>query len=226
MDAVIASSPARPVSGVEGIEGTVHVVRHGEVHNPDKVLYGRLPGFHLSARGIAQAELMATMLAERDVGWLASSPLERAVETAAALAEATRLKTHEDERLIEAANRFQGQFVAGGGRAILRPANWPLLRNPMRPSWGEPYVEIAARMLAAVINAVRAAGGREAVCVTHQLPVVALRRLVEGRQLWHNPRHRQCALASVTTLSFTGGTVAVEYREPAGASPRDAVPGA
>ena len=30
---------------------TIHFVRHGEVHNPDHILYERLPGFHLSDRG-------------------------------------------------------------------------------------------------------------------------------------------------------------------------------
>ncbi|MEP6851141.1 MAG: histidine phosphatase family protein [bacterium] len=226
MDAAIVSSPARTMAGVEGVEGTVHVIRHGEVYNPQKVLYGRLPGFHLSERGVEQARWIADLLGDGGIVSLVSSPLERALETAAPLAEATGLAVAPDERLIEAGNRLEGQLVAGGGRHLLRPANLYLFRNPMRPSWGEPYTQIALRMLDAVTDAVRAAEGQPAVCVTHQLPVVVLRRLVEGRRLWHDPRSRQCALASVTTLTFSEGTVAVEYREPAGSPSPGAVAGA
>ena len=205
----------------------VHVVRHGEVYNPDKILYGRLPGFHLSELGIAQAEMTAKYLAGRDLGYLVSSPMERAIETATPLAALTGLEIHRDERLTEAANHFQGKQVAGGGRRVFRPDNWFHLRNPTTPSWGEPYTKVANRMLAAVLDARDAAAGREAVCVTHQLPVVALRRLVAGQRLWHDPRKRQCSLASVTTLTFDRDQVVhVDYAEPAGTTPTGAVPGA
>lgn len=218
-------SPAA-VPGAEGVTGVVHVVRHGEVHNPDKVLYGRLPGFDLSALGREQAVKAAEFLTGRDLGYLVCSPLQRAVQTSTPIAELTGLEIHLDERLIEAANKFEGQQVAGGSAHILAPRNWKLLRNPFTPSWGEPYVEIAARMLAAVKDAIDAADGHEVVCVTHQLPVVELRRYVEGHRLWHNPKRRECSLASVTTITFDDGMAAVDYREPAGATPKGAVPGA
>lgn len=205
----------------------VHVVRHGEVYNPEKVLYGRLPGYRLSGLGIDQAALTAAFLAERDISYLAASPLERAQQTARPIAETFGLEIRTDERLIEAGNRFEGQRVAGGAKRIFAPQNWPLLWNPLRPSWGEPYRDIAQRMVGAVCAAAAATGGREAVCVTHQLPVVALRRFVNGEHLWHDPRDRQCALASVTTFAVEGATMAyVDYAEPAGATPRDAVAGA
>jgi broad specificity phosphatase PhoE len=264
----------------------VHVIRHGEVYNPDKVLYGRLPGFRLSEFGAAQAEKTAAALEGRDITYLVSSPLERAIQTATPLAEALGLPIERDERLIEAANRFEGQRVAGGTSRIAAPSNWRLLYNPLRPSWGEPYGEIAARVRAAVVDAAaaaraagdgaaraagdgaaraagdgaaRAAGdgaaqadrgnaaegaahravgraaqgltaeadGPEAVCVTHQLPVVALRRLVLGQRLWHDPRQRQCSLASVTTFAVEGDDVRFySYAEPAGATPAGYVGGA
>jgi broad specificity phosphatase PhoE len=215
------------VPGADGVTGIVHVVRHGEVYNPDKVLYGRLPGFRLSDHGIEQAGLTARFLADRDLGYLVSSPLERAIQTTTPLSELTGLEIHQDERLIEAANKFEGQHVAGGSRKIASPKNWPLLVNPMKPSWGEPYLEIAQRMVGAVTAAIAAADGHDAVCVTHQLPVEALRRYVTGQRLWHNPKQRQCALASVTTLTFDHGDVIdVAYNEPAGATDKGAVPGA
>ena len=206
---------------------TVHLLRHGEVHNPGKILYGRLPGFRLSTTGEAMALAAAEWFTGRDITHLVSSPLERAQQTAAPLAEALSLPVAIDDRLIEAGNAFEGLAVAGGAGVFRAPGNWWKLRNPFRPSWGEPYVEIAARMLAAAEAARDAARGHEAVLVSHQLPIWTLRLHVEGRRYAHDPRRRQCALASVTSLTYDGDRVSgVGYAEPAGATDPDAVPGA
>lgn len=195
----------------------VHVVRHGEVHNPERILYGRLPGFGLSARGQRQALIVAEALGGHDITHVVASPLQRARETAAPLAAAHRLDVDTDERLIEAANLFEGLRVSVGDGALRRPEHWSKLRNPFRPSWGEPYVEIARRMLAAVYRARAEAEGHEAVCVSHQLPVWTLRRFLEAKPLWHDPRRRQCSLASVTSLVFDDDQLAdIIYSEPAG----------
>jgi broad specificity phosphatase PhoE len=206
---------------------TVHLLRHGEVHNPGKILYGRLPGFRLSTTGEAMALAAAEWFTGRDITHLVSSPLERAQQTAAPVAEALSLPVALDDRLIEAGNAFEGLAVAGGAGVFRAPGNWWKLRNPFRPSWGEPYVEIAARMLAAVEAARDAARGHEAVLVSHQLPIWTLRLHVEGRRYVHDPRRRQCALASVTSVTYDGDHVTgVGYAEPAGATDPDAVPGA
>ena len=198
----------------------VHLLRHGEVHNPDRVLYGRLPGFRLSALGEKQAQLAADWLAQRDLGYLVSSPLERARQTAEPLAAATGLDVAVDERLIEAANHLEGRHVAGGKGLFSDPANWKYYRNPFRPSWGEPYAQVAARVLAAASAARDAAGVREAVCITHQLPIVCARRAAEGRRLFHDPRRRQCSLASVTSFTFDGDEIVrIDYAEPAASLP-------
>jgi broad specificity phosphatase PhoE len=205
----------------------VHLLRHGEVHNPAKVLYGRLPGYRLSTTGEAMALAAAEWFTGKDVTHLVSSPLERAQQTAAPVAEALSLPVEVDERLIEAANAFEGRTLAGGVGVFRAPGNWWKLRNPFRPSWGEPYVEIAARMLAAVEAARDAARGSEAVLVSHQLPIWTVRLHVEGRRYVHDPRRRQCGLASVTSLTYDGDRVTgVGYAEPAGATDPDAVPGA
>jgi broad specificity phosphatase PhoE len=197
----------------------VHLLRHGKVHNPEGVLYGRLPGFSLSERGQAQALRVAQHLAENDIVCVVSSPLERALQTADPLASSHRLDVATDENLIEAANEFEGQRVSIGRGALADPRRWPKLANPFQPSWGEPYLQVAHRMLAAVHAARAAAGGHEAVCVSHQLPIWSLRRFVEGKRLWHDPRRRECALASLTSLEFTGERlVSVSYTQPAGAS--------
>jgi broad specificity phosphatase PhoE len=204
----------------------VHLLRHGEVSNPTGVLYGRLPGFHLSEDGLLMAKAAAGFLAGRDVAVLLSSPMERALETAAPLAAQFGLQARVDERLIEPWNHFEGTTFGVGDGALSKPSHWRYLLNPFRPSWGEPYASVAARMRAAMADAARAARGREAVCVSHQLPIWVARRAAEGRHLWHHPGHRQCALASVTSFTYHGDTISgVSYAEPAGAGRRQ-VPGA
>ncbi|MCQ8834094.1 histidine phosphatase family protein [Streptomyces malaysiensis] len=199
----------------------VHVMRHGEVHNPEGVLYGRLPGYHLSDLGRRMADRVAEHLADRDITYVVASPLERAQETAAPIAKAHGLDVATDERLIEAANVFQGKTFGVGDGALRKPGNWRHLANPFRPSWGEPYVDQVVRMMAALGRARDAARGHEAVCVSHQLPIWIVRSFVERRRLWHDPRRRQCTLASLTSFTFRGDRiVSVGYSEPA----RDLVP--
>jgi broad specificity phosphatase PhoE len=211
--------PAGSDSSGDSPRTTVHFLRHGEVFNPDKVLYGRLPGFRLSVAGVEMAEQAARFLKDRDVSYLVASPLQRAQETAAPIAAQFGLDLATDERLIEAGNAFEGKKVVGDGGVLKHPKSWPLFRNPFTPSWGEPYVQIAQRMYAAAVSARDHASGHEAVCVSHQLPIVCLRRYAEGRRLWHDPRSRQCSLASLTSLTFQGEQlVRVDYAEPAGTS--------
>jgi broad specificity phosphatase PhoE len=194
----------------------VHLLRHGEVDNPTGVIYGRLPGYHLSANGRAMAEAAADYFAERPVVALFSSPMERAQETARPVAERLGLPIVIDDRLIEAWNHFEGLKFGVGDGSLRHPGHWPHLTNPFRPSWGESYREVAARMLAAMETAREAAAGQEAVCVTHQLPVWIARRAAEGRHLWHNPATREAALGSVTSFTYTGDRVAaVSYAVPA-----------
>jgi broad specificity phosphatase PhoE len=196
---------------------TVHLVRHGEVENPHGILYGRIPGYGLSEDGRVMAKAAADFLAPRDVTVLRSSPLERALETAEPLATQLGLPPTVDDRLIEPWNHFEGKNFGVGDGSLLQPQHWYYLRNPFRPSWGEPYRDVLARMLAAVSDAARQAHGHEAVCVSHQLPIWITRRAAEGRPLWHDPRRRQCALGSITSLSYRAGRLAgVSYFEPSG----------
>jgi broad specificity phosphatase PhoE len=199
-----------------GVKTTVHLMRHGEVHNPTGVLYGRLPDFHLSELGRKMAERAAEFFADRDVVAVIASPLDRAQETAAPIAARLGVEVGADERLIEAANYFQGKRFSVGDGVLKRPGVWPRLYNPFRPSWGEPYTEQVARMDAALGDARDRAAGHEAVCVSHQLPIWVTRLAAEHRHLWHDPRRRQCTLASVTSFRYVGAKlVGIDYQEPA-----------
>jgi len=206
---------------------TVHLVRHGEVENPSGVLYGRLPGFVLSQAGEEMALQARDALKGRDVTVVRSSPLERAVQTAAPIAAAFGVTPTTDDRLIESANYFEGKTFGVGDGSLRNPAVWRVLWNPFRPSWGEPYAEIAERVRGAIVDARDAAAGHEAVLVSHQLPIEIVRRSLEGSRLWHRPDRRRCALASVTSFSYDGDQlVGIDYQEPAGASGRQRVGGA
>ncbi|MWA12769.1 histidine phosphatase family protein [Streptomyces sp. BA2] len=199
----------------------VHLMRHGEVENPDGILYGRLPDYHLSELGRQMADRVAEYLAPRDVTHVVASPLDRAQETATPIAKAQGLDLATDGRLIEAGNVFEGKTFGVGDGALKKPENWKHLFNPFKPSWGEPYIEQVVRMMGALDAARDAARGHEAVCVSHQLPIWIVRSFVEKRRLWHDPRKRQCTLASLTTFTYRGDKiVSVGYTEPA----RDLVP--
>jgi broad specificity phosphatase PhoE len=199
-----------------GERTTVHLQRHGEVHNPDGVLYGRLPGYHLSELGRRMAQRVAESIGDRDVTHVFSSPLERAQETARPMALARGLDIVTDARVIESSNVFEGRRFSFGDSILRRPSTWPHLWNPFTPSWGEPYKSVVARMMAAVYDARDVARGHEAVVVSHQLPVWVTRLHVERRSYVHNPRNRQCTLCSLTSLVFDGDSlVTVRYSEPA-----------
>jgi broad specificity phosphatase PhoE len=162
------------------------------------------------------AKAGAESLAGHDVTYLVASPLDRAQQTAEPFAAEFKVPVAVDERLIESANFFEGKRMGVGDGALRDPRNWWVLRDPVTPSWGEAYQQIAKRMFAALMEARVRAEGHEALCVSHQLPIWTLRRFVEGRRLWHDPRKRQCALASITSLHFTGVRITgIGYAEPA-----------
>ncbi|HLS02707.1 MAG TPA: histidine phosphatase family protein [Beutenbergiaceae bacterium] len=196
----------------------VHLVRHGEVDNPNSILYGRLAGYHLSDLGRSMAERLATDFTRRraHVTHIVASPLERAQETAMPIAEAFNLPLHTDERVIEAESKLQGQPISAQPALLLKPANLRWLFNPFTPSWGESYRDQVQRMIQAIKDTRAQAHGGEAVIVSHQSPIWSTRLFLEGRPFVHDPRHRQCTLASVTTLIFHDSTlVGLGYREPA-----------
>jgi len=198
----------------------IHLVRHGEVHNPDHVLYGRLEGFGLSELGHRMAATAAEALQREGapVRGLVASPLQRTRESAAPWAEAFGLPVQVDERLIEPTNKYEGRRASFGVKNLAVPAEWPWVVNPLKPSWGEAYVSIAARMLSAVEEAWASVDEGDVVLVSHQLPIWMVHRSVTGARLFHDPRRRRCSLSSITTLERRGDAfVEVAYRDPAAA---------
>jgi broad specificity phosphatase PhoE len=163
------------------------------------------------------ARTVADHLADHDITHVVASSLLRAQETATPVAEAHGVAITTDDRVIEAANDFEGQLVGGMNPLdFVHPSHWSKLVNPFRPSWGEAYAEVAERMLAAIADARTAARGHEAVIVSHQLPIWTARNALMGKRLWHDPRKRECRLASLTTLTYLGDDLeSLTYSEPA-----------
>lgn len=210
--AVDDSSPLVDASSSAGGDiALVHVCRHGLVHNPERVLYARLPGFHLSAVGRAMAERLGEHFADTPISHLRTSPLERAQETMAPIAARhPDVPVVIDWRLIEADSRMQGQVKGALSLHLVRPSNWRYFLRP--DGWGESFGPMAARVLAAVSDAGLTVGpGGQAVLVSHQAPIWVARRLAEGKPLLNIPLTRQCALASITTFAVAPDGVATFY---------------
>lgn len=196
----------------------LHLVRHGEVHNPDRVLYGRIPGFVLSELGHEMARAAAEELKNsgRPVAHLYASPLERAQESAAPIAELLGLPIETEDRIIEPTNWFEGKVNHGPGAEFKKVRNWHKFWNPFRPSWGEAYRSVATRVRAAMDDAWENTAEGDIVMVSHQSPIWMAHLDIAGERLWHNPAKRRCELSSITSFERRNGVWAeVGYRTPA-----------
>lgn len=195
----------------------IHLIRHGEVYNPDGILYGRLPHFRLSEFGHQMAEAAAKDLKsqKRNVTKIISSPLLRARESAEHVQLAFGGNIEVDERVIEPHNIFEGYRMTPSTVAI-RSKLFFHMRNPFKPSWGEPFTKIAHRVLAAMRDAASETITGDVVIVTHQAVIVMAQRAVAGKRLYHDPRKRRCSLSSITSFELRGQDfLEVDYREPA-----------
>ena len=190
-------------------------MRHGEVFNPDHILYGRLDGYHLSELGNTMADAAAESMTDRPITALYASPLLRAQESAQPWATRFGLPITTEERIIEPTNKFEGSRGVNA-RMMLNPKYWGWIYNPSLPSWGEPFAQIATRVVAAMDDAWEASDGGEVVMVSHQSPIWMATRRINGLRLPHDPRRRRCSLSSITSFERRDGSwVEVAYQDPA-----------
>ena len=200
---------------------TIHFVRHGKVYNPDHLLYERLPDFHLSDLGRRMAQATAAYLAKNPqtntIAAVYSSPLDRTRETAGAILDALNpvreargeapLTLTTDERVIEAGNEFRGKRIGHGEGALWK-----------KPSWGESYQHIAARMDDFAREKVAQHPGEQIVVVSHESPIFSYRHYLETGHPEHWMFLRHTALASVTSVTYdneTGRVMSITYVDPA-----------
>lgn len=184
-----------------------HLVRHGEVHNPSGVVYGRLPGFMLSQRGREQAADAAEWLraSGADVRAVISSPLERTRESAAPFTEAFELPLSTDDDLLEATSKLENKAYDVSLAIVKHPQAWRYLVNPFQPSWGEPYKNVLVRMTRAIDRGIASVDGGDVVFVSHQMPIAVTVRAAAGKRLPHDPRKRRCGHSSVTSFRISDG---------------------
>ncbi|MDQ6855704.1 MAG: histidine phosphatase family protein [Candidatus Dormibacteraeota bacterium] len=193
----------------------VYLARHCDVRNPGGVLYGHLPHFPLSEKGVRQAHDLGRRLANTGARQIYSSPLERATQTAEIISShipGSTITLTDD--LIEA--RF-GRYLQG-----IRPAQvpwkrplwlvhmvWPgLLPNDERVSDMATRVERPIRLL---LGSHPEEGG---ICVSHGDPIQAFWVRSEGRGAW--ALHRlQCAKGGMLELDYAEGMLtSTVYRPP------------
>lgn len=161
----------------------IHLVRHGEVANPNHVVYGDLPGFNLSPAGVLHAHAAARHLDDTPIGVVITSPLARAVQTATAIARRHGLAPVIDPRLIETrqfphwtARRWDEVVEAHPGEfaAYLEDA-------AAAPSADEGILAVAERVASALSDHAPERG--DLVAVGHQDPIQAVRLHLTGRPL-------------------------------------------
>jgi broad specificity phosphatase PhoE len=153
----------------------VHLVRHGLVDNPRRLVYGRLPGFHLSAEGRAQAEAAARRLRGREIAALYSSPLERARETAEVIGATLGLPVEARDDLTEAALAAPWEGLPWRDVKERHRQRWEAyLHRPLELlDVPESVAALAERMARAIRELAAAHPGAEVVAVSHGDPIKA-----------------------------------------------------
>ena len=131
----------------------VHLARHGHVHNPDDVVYARLPGFGLSAMGRMQAAALASRLETRQLTRIVASPLQRAVETALPVGADHGLTVEIDPDLSEWAMLDEWAGLGWSDLPVRFPRQFEaFMSTPDRLSGPESLADLAARMTALHCN--------------------------------------------------------------------------
>jgi len=177
------------LSFTDGTRGTtIWLARHGEVHNPSNLLYGRLPRMGLSPEGRRQAQALNAFLAERPLAAIYSSPMLRARRTAEVIlaSHPDLVRLHIDSDLNEIRTGWQGEPLAA-----LERIQWDFYTNPRSPE-DEGLEAIYTRMRRWLDRVLRRHPESEVVGVSHGDPILilvgALRGLpLEGRRLFPTP---------------------------------------
>jgi broad specificity phosphatase PhoE len=139
---------------------TIHFVRHGEVHNPDCIYYGRLPNFHLSQNGRAQAKAAANALVKYKVAALYTSPLERTIETAEVIGDHLGLSPQISNLLLEVHSPFDGQPFR-----FMEERNWDVYTGSPFP-YEQPN-DVLERAKGFILQSRSEFPGQHVIAVTH-----------------------------------------------------------
>ena len=180
----------------------VLLVRHGKTPTTGRILPGQARGLHLSEEGRRQAEAVAERLGRLPkVAAIYASPLERARETAAPIARVRRLAVRIERDLLDL---DVGRWTGARLKRLARTPEWQVVQrypSGFRFPGGESFVEMQARMTAALARIVERHRGATVVAVSHADPIKAVVAHALGAHLDHFQRIA-IAPASVTAIAY------------------------
>jgi len=193
----------------------LYLVRHCDVRNPEGVLYGHLPNFPLSEKGVGQAHALGRYFAGRPIRRIYSSPLERAQETASIIAshlDGVDIETTDE--LVEARFGFHLQGVKPKQVPWRRPLWFVHMARPGLLPQDEHIGEMAARVRAPLLRLLRDFPGGSGICISHGDPIQAFAIEADGRS--DRALHRlECAKGGLLELTYEDGTLVNKtYRSP------------
>jgi len=179
---------------------TIHFVRHSEFSNPDRIIPGRMPGYHLDLAGKEKAKKVGEFFKDRPIKAIYTSPLERTFETANIISGyLPPLKPIHSYDLIEVdSNNWQAYKLEE-----LYTNNYyeAFINDPETQEVPENISKLASRMEKFTIDLCNKHKGEEVVCVSHMHPIIALKLSLEGKPL-KSLRTVQLTTASITSFHF------------------------
>ena len=193
-----------PLTDLPGLT-TCYLVRHCDVENPNRVIYGHLPNFGLSEKGRRQGRALGQFLRTLQVRAIYCSPLQRALETAALIQESFQppLPLHQRPGLVEA--EF-GRYLQGTRYQdiIWRRPKWIIhMLWPGLAPGDESMAAMYRRVRTAIQEGLDAHPGEAFVCISHGDPIQAFWATVDHRPPW--ALHRlQCAKGGLLQLTYRG----------------------
>lgn len=190
---------------------TIYLVRHAEVQNPKRLIYGRLGFFKLSQRGLEQAEALGKYFKNKNIELIYSSPLLRARQTAREIAAKTGAKIKLSNNLIEANyTKWEGKPYSDRPKKDMEL----YLNTPTKLRAGETLDQIATRITKEINLVTKRHPGKNIVLISHADPIVCARLFYEKKSLDLTTKTR-IKKASITSLEFNKDLQCkkVSYRE-------------
>jgi broad specificity phosphatase PhoE len=156
------------------MQTTIYLVRHGEVNNPDGIIYGRLSNFGLTQNGKNQSEKTAEFLADKHIDAIYSSPLKRTKQTAEILQKKLDIpEIYYSDQILEVRTSYEG-----GKFSKLDKLQSEVYLKPLDPS-DETLEQIAQRMMIFLHGVINKNEGKHVVIVTHGDPIMALKAKIK-----------------------------------------------
>lgn len=158
----------------------IFFVRHGEINNPNKILYGRLQRFGLSKKGKEQIAKTAQILKKNKISAIYSSPLLRTKQSAKIISNFLHLPIHCSDDLLEIKSPMEGKPIE---YIYSNTVNYNVFASEANSIAGETIGGVAKRMLRFIDTIRKNYAGKNIVAVTHGDPIMIVKAIMEGLPL-------------------------------------------